>query len=132
MASLRRFKRRADRIVTAVQLRLETDGFRYHKWGGEQRCKPGDWLVDNDGEVYTVDRDTFARTYRLIGPGQFFKFGLVWAERASCDGRIPTKEGHTSYEAGDYLVYNDPRREDGYAIKAATFERLYEPDNESE
>jgi hypothetical protein len=32
--------------------------------GAEQRCKRGDWLVDNGGEVYTVDGDSFARTYR--------------------------------------------------------------------
>ena len=36
----------------------------------------------------------------------------------------------THYEAGDYLVSNNPDGSDGYAIGAATFEALYAPDDE--
>jgi len=54
MTERRRYRRKPDQYVVAVQLRLETDGFRYRKWGDEQRCKQNDWLVDNNGSVHTV------------------------------------------------------------------------------
>lgn len=113
-------------MITAVQLNLETAGFTYQKWGGEQRCKAGDWLVNSDGETYTIDSDSFARTYREHGPGLYVKVGCVWAEQAGAAGSIRTKEGKTSYEAGDWLVYNGADRTDGYAVKPEKFKSLYE------
>ncbi len=65
----RRYVRRPDRPVAAVRLSLDTDGLVYRKWGAEQRAKPGDWIVDNDGDVYTVDAESFALTYRATGTG---------------------------------------------------------------
>jgi hypothetical protein len=121
----RRFVRRPDRPVIAVRIALDTDGLVYRKWGGEQRAKPGDWLVDNGGDVYTVDADVFARTYRPTGPGTYVKTTPVWAERARSAGRVATKEGVTAYQAGDYLVSNDRDGSDRYAMSAETFESLY-------
>lgn len=126
MSDLARYRRKGPPVV-AVQLRLETEGFRYRKWGGEQRCKPGDWLVDNQGDVYTVDGEVFARTYRPAGPGLYEKVGPVWAEIAEAPGVIPTLEGETHYQAGDYLVYEDADRRGGYAVGAERFHSLYEP-----
>ncbi len=111
----------------AVQLALDTDGFTYRKWGAVQRCKPGDWIVNNAGDVYTVDRDTFERTYRAEGPGMYVKIAPVWAEVAERDGAIRTKEGETHYKAGAFLVFNDEEGLDGYAVEAASFERMYRP-----
>lgn len=127
MAERRRYRRRPGTEVTAIRLTLDTDGFTYRKWGDTQRCKPGDWLVEHGGDVHTVDADSFAETYRSIGPGRYEKHGLVWAERASQAGRIETREGTTGYEAGDFLVFNDAAGEDGYAMPAEEFERRYEP-----
>ena len=123
--SRRKYVRRPDRPVTAVRLALETDGLLYRKWGGEQRAKAGDWLVDNEGDVYTVDADVFMRTYRQVGPGAYVKSTPVWAARASQAGSVRTMEGETHYEAGDYVVSNTPDGSDGYAMKAERFERLY-------
>ena len=125
-----RYVRRPDRPVAAVRLALETDGLAYRKWGGEQRAKPGDWIVDNEGDVYTVDADVFARTYRQVGPGAYVKSTPVWAERASQAGSVKTKEGVTHYKAGDYLVSNNADGSDEYAIAAAKFESLYQLDNQ--
>ena len=125
---LRRYRKRASTEVAAVQLDLETDGFTYHKWGGEQRCKPGDWLVNNQGDVYTIDQETFARTYRMLRPGCYVKHTPIWAEEASTDGAIETKEGRTRYRRGDFLVYNARDKTDGYAVSQETFRALYEPD----
>lgn len=121
----RKYVRRPDRPVVAVRLALDTEGLVYRKWGGEQRAKPGDWIVDNDGDVYTVDAAVFARTYRSTGPGTFVKTTPVWAERASSSGRVETKEGVTHYQAGDYLVSNEADGSDAYAMSAEKFEALY-------
>jgi hypothetical protein len=128
MAERRRYRRRQGAAVTAVRLDLDTGGFTYRKWGGEQRCKAGDWLVDNAGDVYTVDAEVFAATYREVAPGRFAKHGAVWAERAQAPGKIETKEGATAYRRGDYLVSNDEAGEDGWAMSADRFAALYEPD----
>jgi hypothetical protein len=107
-------------------LDLDTNGFEYQKWGGAQRCKRGDWLVNNQGDTYTIDEETFGRTYRMVSPGLYEKNASVWAEQAIESGAIQTKEGSTAYCAGDYLVFNDPDRKDGYAMKESKFRDLYE------
>ncbi|HEU0199290.1 MAG TPA: hypothetical protein VFR86_02540 [Burkholderiaceae bacterium] len=128
MPERRRYRKRADRPVIAVRLDLDTDGFSYRKWGAEQRCKRGDWLVDNAGEVYTVDAGTFAQTYRPVAPGRYVKQSAVWAEVARTAGSVPTKEGVSHYAAGDYLVSNNEDGSDAYCMTAAKFESMYEPD----
>jgi len=77
MSERQKYVKRADQKVHAVRLDLDTDGFTYRKWGAEQRCKRGDWLVDNGGEVYTVDGDSFARTYRHVGEKSGARFGVA-------------------------------------------------------
>ena len=112
--------------MTAVQLNLDTEGFNYRKWGAEQWCKRGDWIVNDQDDAYTVDGGSFDKTYRMLSPGVYQKQGVVWAEQAACGGGIETKEGSTAYVAGDWLVYNDAARKDGYAVKAEKFAELYE------
>jgi hypothetical protein len=128
MGVRRRYRKRADQFVVAVQLKMETEGFVYQKWGGEQRCKPGDWLVDNQGDVYSVDRETFDQTYAQKSPGIYVKTTVIWAERAGEPGKVATKEGVSHYQAGDYLVSNNEDGSDAYCISAAKFESMYEPD----
>ena len=120
-----RYVKRADHAVVAVQLALETTGFTYRKWGGVQTCKAGDWLVNNGGDIYTVDRETFERTYREVGPGTYVKTTPVWAEVALVAGSVQTKEGVTHYRVGDYLVFNEERGGDAYAVSADKFEAMY-------
>ena len=129
-----RYRRRPDQAVTAVQLSLplEGAGFSYRKWGDVQRAKTGDWLVDNDGDVYTVAADSFAKTYRQTAPGRWLKTTPVWAEQAAQAGDVKTQEGRTHYEAGDWLVSNGEDGSDAYAISAAKFEQLYERDGDAE
>ncbi|HZZ13183.1 MAG TPA: hypothetical protein VFE79_21055 [Paraburkholderia sp.] len=128
MNELRRYRLKPDRFVVAVPLRLDTAGFEYRKWGDAQHCKPGDWLVDNEGEIYTVDQDVFAKTYREVSRGVYTKVTPVWARKVAAAGHVSTREGRTHYEAGDYLVFNDEDGTDGYAMPAATFHSKYEPD----
>lgn len=124
----RRYRKRVDRPVIAVRLALDTDGLVYRKWGGEQRAKAGDWILDADGDVYTVDHESFIHTYRAVAPGMYVKTTPVWAERAHDAGTVKTKEGRTQYSGGHFLVSNHDDGSDAYAIDATTFESLYELD----
>ena len=122
-----KYVKRPDQTVVAIQVPVESSGFTFEKWGATQRSKPGDWLVDNDGDLYTVDQSTFARTYQKVGDGKYIKTTPVWAEVASAPGQVTTQEGSTSYTAGDYLVFNQEDGGDPYAIEKAKFEAMYEP-----
>jgi len=126
MGIRRRYRKRSDQFVVAVQLNLDTDGFTYTKWGAEQRCKPDDWIIDNDGDIYSVDRDVFAKTYRKVNPGIYVKTTPIWAEVATQPGSVVTMEGESYYQSGDYLVYNNEDGTDAYCISAAKFESMYE------
>lgn len=128
MKNRKRYRKKPDQFVIAVELGMDTDGFTYRKWGGEQRCKKGDWIVDNGGDIYTVDGEVFATTYRKLDPGKYIKTTPIWAEAAEQAGSVPTKEGRSHYEAGDYLVYNNEDGSDAYCISAAKFEAMYELD----
>ena len=128
MGARQRYRKKADQFVIAVRLDLDTEGFTYSKWGAEQRCKRGDWLVDNEGDVYTVDSDVFTRTYRKVDRGKYVKTTAVWAEVAEKSGSVTTKEGESHYQAGDYLVYNNEDGTDAYCMSAAKFEAMYELD----
>ena len=126
MGERARYVKRPDQTICAVQLALETDGFTYRKWGDVQTCKAGDWVADNDGDVYTVDCATFERTYQRQPDGKYLKITPVWAEVATEPGSVKTKEGATHYGVGDYLVSNERDGGDAYAITAGKFEAMYE------
>jgi hypothetical protein len=130
MAIRRKHKSKSSSFITAVQLDLDTKGIAYNKWGSRQVCKRGDWLVDNNGDKYTVEEESFARTYSFVSPGVYTKSTPVWAEVADKPGKIRTKEGETAYRAGDYLVSNNQDGTDAYAISAEKFQALYDIDEE--
>ena len=125
MGKRKRYKKRADQYIVAVQLDLDTAGFTYNKCGAELRCKPGDWIVNNGGDIYSVDNDVFAKTYRRISPGVYVKTTPLWAEVATTDGGIFTKEGKSHYKAGDYIISNNKDGTDAYCVSAAKFESMY-------
>lgn len=125
MAERRKYVKKDTSYVTAVRLMLDTDGLVYRKWGSTQRCKRGDWVVDNDGDVYTVDAEVFARTYRPVGRGAFVKTTPVWAERVTTAGEVRTNEGTSHYEPGDYLVSNHEDGTDAYCVSRSKFEEMY-------
>jgi hypothetical protein len=126
MSARRKYKKKASSFVTAVQLDLDTEGFKYQKWGGEQVAKKGDWLVDNNGDKYTVSQESFATTYELVSPGVYVKSAPVWAEVAEKAGKVRTQEGETAYQPGDYLVSNNADGTDAYAVDKEKFASMYE------
>lgn len=126
-----KYIKKPDQLVVAIQLDLDMDGFEYQKWGDRQRCRSGDWLVNNNGDVYTVDQATFKRTYQAVSPGLYQKVQCVWAEPLETSGKIKTQEGWTHHQPGDYLVCNDPEGKDCYSMDAQTFAAQYQPIDES-
>ncbi len=127
-SSRRRYRKKPSQFIVAVQLDLDTAGFSYQKWGAEQQCKAGDWLVDNGGDTYTIDKSVFAQTYHTVAPGRYVKSTPVWAEVTSQSGVVKTKEGQSHYNKGDYLVYNNEDGSDGYCVSTEKFESMYELD----
>jgi hypothetical protein len=123
-----RYRKKADSFIIAVQLNLETEGFTYHKWGALQQCKKDDWLVNNAGKTYTIDAETFAKTYRMTTPGIYTKSTPVWVGKAAHDGSVFTKKGESHYRAGDYILSNDEDGSDNYCMSPETFESMYELD----
>ncbi len=123
-----RYRKKAHAYIIAVQLNLDTEGFTYRKWGAEQRCNKDDWLVNNAGETYTVDAESFAKSYRMATPGIYTKSTPVWAEQADQDGSVPTKEGTSHYSRGDYVVSNDEGGSDSYCMSPEKFKSMYELD----
>jgi hypothetical protein len=111
----------------AVRIAPDSDGLLYRKWRDDQRAKSGDWVVDNDGDIYTVDAEVFAHTYRRVGSDTYVKVTPVWAARAETDGTVSTKEGASHYQTGDYIVSNDSDGADEYAMSAEKFDSLYTP-----
>jgi hypothetical protein len=93
MATSQKYLQRGQTQVATILLKLETDGFTCRQWSGEQTCKPGDWIVDNAGTVYTLDCNSFARTDRADSPDLYRKVAPIWAELAYHDDAIKTKEG---------------------------------------
>jgi hypothetical protein len=123
--SRRKYLKKRSEPVIAVRLDLLFKHFDYEKWGGIQRAKRGDWLVDSDGDVYTVDARVFSRTYKRVRPGIYLKEAPVWAEIATEGGTVKTKEGASRYKRGDYIVYKNRTGTDRYCISAARFEGMY-------
>ncbi|MFK7892875.1 MAG: hypothetical protein AB8B63_18825 [Granulosicoccus sp.] len=122
----KKYQKRERQVVTGVQLDLETDGFIYRKWGADQRCQSGDWLVNNNGDVYTIGQQSFADTYQELEPGRYVKVAPVWAHEADKAGSVKTNEGSTDYQAGDYIVSNRVDGSDSYAVSKDKFEAMYE------
>lgn len=128
MPALKRYRRRKMTTVTAVQIALDTEGFSYKKWDDVQVARAGDWLVNNNGNVYTIDSEVFERTYTKVREGTYEKTGLIWAGQAQKAGKVRSTSGFTNYRAGDFVVFNDQDRDDGWAMSEEEFESLYELD----
>jgi len=133
MNSKQQYRRKANRVV-AIQMNFEnaaagddnTSLFKYHAWGDVQKCKPYDWVVNNNGEVYTIDDESFQDTYEELSLGVYAKVSSVWAKEASEDGKVKTKEGYTHFKKGDMIVSNDEKFLDQYAMSKEKFFELYE------
>lgn len=124
---MKQYKRKPGKSVVAIQL---PGHMLYKAWGDIQHAKPGDWLLQNGDEVYTVDAKSFEHTYRTEGNNLFIKTAAVWAMQTEVDGKVHTKEGYSDYKSGDMLVWNDPHSSDGYCMPQEKFFELYELDGD--
>jgi len=124
----KKYRKKANQAIHAIQVDLDLISFNYRKWGGTQTCKAGDWLVENNGDVYTIDQQVFADTYQLIAPATYQKIAAVWARQADVDGSVETKEGRSHYKSGDYIVANHADGSDAWCIGKQKFHDMYEAD----
>jgi len=123
----KKYRAKVTNLISAVQLDLDTQGFTYQKWGDQQTCQAGDWLVrSGSGDCYTITNASFLRTYQEVSPGRYRKHTTIQATQATTAGKIKTQEGTTAYEAGDYLIKNNEDGTDNYAISQTRFHDLYE------
>lgn len=129
----KRYRKREGATVMAVRVPVDHHrGFDYLKpdWSEkEQRCEPGDWIVINRGEFYTVAAREFDRTYSEVEGhrGEYEKHAHVWVEVATQSGVVQTAEGETRYEPGDCLVAAEEEGDFGYAMNPDDFDAMYEP-----
>lgn len=112
--------------VVAVQINLDLkDGvFKFEKWGDTQTAKKGDWLINNNGEIYTCDNKVFQDTYREATKGNYYKFSTIEAVEATEDCQIKTLEGISHCKKGDFIVTNIGG--DQYFIEREKFFNMYE------
>lgn len=73
--------------------------------GATLRAEVGDWeLADDDGKRWTVAPDSFSRTYRRLPDGRYVKHEPVDAVRLRAPLAVPTREGSSTAEPGDWLL----------------------------
>jgi hypothetical protein len=111
-------------IVTATRLTAGRDWSTTR--GSALRAEAGDWeLSTPDGDRWTVGADLFARDYARLPDGRYAKQAIVEAVRLTARTSVPTREGASVAETGDWLV----RGSDGelWTVPAETFTDRYEP-----
>lgn len=67
MSTRRRYRKKPDQFVVAIQLDLDTEGLTYVKWGARQQCKREDCLVDNQGGYLFCKQRSLCEN---LSPGQ--------------------------------------------------------------
>jgi len=73
--------------------------------GATLRAEAGDWeLTDEQGNRWTVEPATFARSYHRRPDGRYVKHEPVDAVRLTRDLDVPTAEGMSTAHAGDWLL----------------------------
>ncbi len=121
-----KYRKKAGQAIHAVQVDLDLLSFSYQKWGDSQTCKAGDGLVDNNGDIYTIDQQVFSNSYQKISPATYQKIAPVWARQADEDGSVKTKEGRSHYRAGDFIVANREDGDDAWCMSEEKFHDMYE------
>jgi PGDYG protein len=87
----------AHRLVAALTWRTDR--------GAPMRAEPGDWeLTDEQGNRWTVEPETFARSYRRQPDGRYAKHELVDAVQLTYPLEVPTTEGVSTARIGDWLL----------------------------
>lgn len=97
---------RSYRPVSVVTARRLSEPLTwYSERGAELHAAVGDWeLVDAAGARWTVAPATFARSYRPRSDGRYEKHEMVQAVRLTEPAQIPTREGLSAANRGDWVL----------------------------
>lgn len=113
----------SNRVVHAKQLNEACTWTTKH--GSLLSAQPGDWLLKEGGQEWTVARNIFEKTYTACGEGEYVKSAPIRAVKLDAPAVISTLEGESEAKEGDYLASNPEG--DIWPIPAEEFERVYRP-----
>lgn len=117
----RHYRRRGE--VTAER---RSQGWTWTTPSGDVlHARAGDWAVtDDNGDERSVAAEVFESTHRRIGPGRYRRFGTVLARRATQREVIPTLEGDTVANEGDWILQG--RHGEQWPVSDEQFRDSYE------
>ncbi len=96
--------------------------------GHHLEAQAGDWwVIGEDGSSRTVDPASFASTYEQVEAQEYRRVGFVTAVEATERQMVPTREGNSIADPGDWIVTD--ARGTTWPVPRAVFEALYEPES---
>lgn len=72
--------------------------------GSSLAATAGDWVVTDGAQEWTVAAGVFERSYRELPDGTFSKIATVCAVRLRHRVDVPTLEGSSTAQTGDWLL----------------------------
>lgn len=120
--------RAAPRYVSTrpVEARRLTAARRWRTGRGSLlEARPGDWLLTDGDQEWTVAADVFDRSYRRSPDGRYLKSATVRAVRLTKATEVPTLEGRSTAAAGDWLLCGVDS--ELWPVTDAHFRRCYAP-----
>lgn len=91
--------------------------------GATMQADPGDWMVEENGESWSVRDDIFRSSYRHLSGSQWQRSGTILARPAQPGETIDTPEGPTTAADGDWVVRGN--HGDHWPVPADVFARHY-------
>lgn len=95
-------------VSSAVHARQLRETQIWHTSSGStMRGKPGDWLISEGDEEWTVDQRIFEESYEEVGVTKYRKASPVRARQLENSTTLETLEGTDCLSAGDWIVMNN-------------------------
>lgn len=91
-------------VVRVIQLDAPLTWNADH--GSTMQAQPGDWLVQSEGDTWSVEDGIFRVTYEHLRDDLYRKVTPVLAVELPAAGTVLSREGMVEAEQGDLLVCN--------------------------
>lgn len=113
-------------IEQPIPARQLTEPFHWSSAKGDALIgQPGDWLVEDGAQKWTVADAVFRETYEQVDNGTYAKRAPVFARMVSGNVTLVTLEGNIALSPGDWLVCN--LNGDCWGMTAVQFASKYRP-----
>ena len=111
-------------IANPVKAQKLTDTFQWQSTDGNNLVgEKGDYLIESDGNRWTVQPEIFEKTYSENSDGTFTKTAQVIAVKVNAALTINTLEGESVVHEGDYLLCGESA--DVWSIDSTNFVKKY-------